>query len=315
MTADLLLSSPLILAVLALLIDGLMGSKTLLGRLIGPDSLLFRLHGRLSKKLDREDRSPAELRLRGVLAFASVALIAGLLGGMLDRADSLFGRAMALLVLTLLLGQRTVFEMVFEVLKALRDPGHADAPKRFGATRWAVERLALRFADGLVANLAVFFAGGFAGLMVFRTLSMMMAAGAPSGLERPKSAYYDIPVALFRIVTALPAILASFLLATAILFSPHGQANSFKGLGTRAPGFDSLMSRRLALGSFAFGFDFNFRVHPDARGESSWIGPQDGKARLSDADLKRAIAAVTFAGILVFSLLVIPAGYLIVSFS
>lgn len=302
-----------IFLLLALLLDGVLGGRKFLGRIPGPDQAIYFLLGQFSKRLDRPDRGKGALVVRGLLVLFSLMVVSAGLGLWIDswKTDSWGGQLFTVLLLALTVGQHNVWELVREIMRALTEPQHANAPKRYGATRWAVERLALRFSDGLIANGLFYLLGGFALLLPFRALSMMMATGAPSGLKPAPGPYYFATRILFALVATVPSLIASIFIILAWPFTPKARFLAMKGLWKNMSSAATSGARRRPLSVIAYAFGWNFRVHPAEAGPESWIGPRDGKARLSASDLGRAVFLVMVAGALVILVLLALLGLLL----
>lgn len=296
------------LLIAALLVDLALGGRRLLGRLPGPDHLLYGLVSAIAARLDRPGRGDGTNMARGLLMIAVLAPALAGLGHLVDRVafDGRIGSLLALVLLVLTIGQRAVWDLTRAIGKALGDGTQRADENRYGAARWALERLVLRFADGLVVNAVILMIGGFTLLLPFRLIAVTVSTGAPSGLLRPKGAFQRGAVILHEIAALPGTLIAGLVVATAQFFAPHGSARTFRGF---APGKGPyLMSRALPMGVLAYGLGLNFKSDTDLRDDAAlWFGPADGRARLGPADIRRcqlvAIAATLIAFLLLIALL------------
>ena len=304
-----------ILAILALVLDAALGNTFILRSLPGPDRAYFWILETFSHRLNRPERSERARFIRGLILIILLTLASFGLGTMIDTVflhGGLFLRLLCLFVLATFIGQRAVWDLTLGIAKALDDPKHQDDPARYQAARWSGERTALRFADGLVTNLSIFMLLGFKGLLAFRVLSMTMAVGAPSGLIPPKDVFFTPARFIFQIVSYVPSVFASLILATGTALTPGGRASAFKGFVSSVKDHQTVPSRRMALLSFAYGFQMNFQIHPDIKGKESWVGPEDGRARPTQADLRRIIAATILSSLISLLILVILTALILV---
>lgn len=296
------------LMVLAVALDSVLGG-TLVGRLLpSVDRWIFWCQTILQSKLDKANRSKGARRMRGAAVLLIMASLGWAIGTALDRSSAthtVVGQVMSLIVLSALMGQRSVWDMVLNLGKALDDPAHQAAPARMGVARWGAERVALRFADALVANGLIFLLSGFAGLLAFRALSTMMAAGSPSGLIAPKSPYFTAATAAFQGVSGATGLFGAVLLGLGSLFAPGSSIRAFNGSQAATKTKGLIWARALALGTFAHAFDLNFKQDPAVKGPENWIGPTDGRARLMRADLRKLVLSAALGTAIVVLLLLI----------
>lgn len=284
---DLPQADTLLLFLAAVSLDALLGGRRWLGRLTGPDSLFFALNKRLIARLDRSERSNIERAVRGLLVCIIFLPLMAFLGSLVDQIGEKgsIGFILTGVLLALILGQRLVFEMVEGLTQMLADPLHEGDKNRFGAARWGAERQILRLSDGLVANSLFFSFGGFALLIPYRFLSMMVAAGSPSGLAGPDTPYFALPRRLYLLLAMVPSLLTCLLLIVSAPLIPGGQFKAFQGL--RAMTKKGFITRSVPMAVTAHALGLAFRIVPDQPGSDNWVGPEEGKARLGAKDLKR----------------------------
>ena len=309
------IASYMVFILIASILDGFWGGRGFMGRFLGPDRIAYNVANYFSKKLNKKDRSINTLKFRGFVATFLLMCAAGLVGALIDNIafrtsfltnitsqttaeQSLAGQITATVLLSLIMGQRAVLELVLHVTKLLQDPDLKEEKHRYGAARWSVERLILRLSDGIIANLFLILLGlysgigGFAALFAFRILSVTIASGAPSGVEGPISPYYTYPRYGFTLITYIPAKITGLLLAVAALFTPTGTLHGFKAILNPRPknySYRLLRARAVPMAVMAHAFNLSFKINPDTNNLDNWLGPKDGKARLGPEDLKKII--------------------------
>jgi len=291
LTAEFLVA-PWVVLLGAAILDGLVGGPRLLGRLPGVDQILYARASWLREKLNRPDRSPGALHVRATLVLFFALPLLFLFGAALNGLLlSVSGALLSTFLVAQITGQTQTVLAARDVRDALNSDFGGYDEDRFSAARWAVERLAFRLGDGLVANAILFLIGGFALLLPFRFLSMLSVAGVPSGIALPTGAFDRTVQTLFQSIAAPLAVCARGLVAAALVLAPVRDRNlraALLGPGSIDPHMrDFLASRTLVLTGFLYGLGLNTAVsaaHPD-RG---WIGPTGGRARVSAQDVDRA---------------------------
>ena len=180
---------PPIVLLAALLIDAILGEFGPLFRVLPhPVSLIGALTGWLDRRLNRERRAAATRAVRGaVVAVGLAAALAALGWALAGVSRSLpFGWGIELLLVVLLLAQRSLFDHVRAVGRALetdglaggraavahivgRDPAQLD---EHGVARAAIESLAEGFCDAVVAPTFWYLLLGLPGLFVYKTIKL-----------------------------------------------------------------------------------------------------------------------------------------------
>jgi adenosylcobinamide-phosphate synthase len=174
----------------ALVLDAYVGDLPWLFRFLPhPIALIGRAIDWCDRKLNRPQRPPGVLRVRGlltVLVLGSGAVGIGLGLHWLAR-NYPQGWLVELLVITLMVAQRGLYDHVATVRRALdldglvaarravshivgRDP---DALDEHGVARAAIESLAENFADGVVAPVFWYLVAGLPGLVLYKTVNTM----------------------------------------------------------------------------------------------------------------------------------------------
>ncbi len=241
LTGDTLDFDPLALLLAALLLDAAIGEAGPLFRYIPhPVALIGRLIAFLERKLNREQRSPLDRRWRGVL---TVLIVTGLClavgwGTAWSSHLHIAGQVAELILLTLLIAQRSLFDHVRAVGLALRDDGLIAGRRavahivgrdphtldRHAVARAAIESCAENFSDGVVAPVFWYALFGLPGILVYKAINTM---DSMIGHKSPR--YHAFGMAAARLDDAMnliPARLAALLIVLASLFLPGGRPGS-----------------------------------------------------------------------------------------
>ncbi|HKF71685.1 MAG TPA: adenosylcobinamide-phosphate synthase CbiB [Stellaceae bacterium] len=235
---------PLLLVLAALVLDAVVGDPAaIFRRLPHPVALVGTLIGQLERRFNRQDLSDRDRRLGGIATVVVVVGIAAGVGAMVDRlaAGSAWGAAAEVVVLTVLLAQRSLYDHVAAVARALdreglaggreairhivgRDPASLDED---GVGRAAIESLAENFSDGVVAPVFWFLVLGLPGICAYKAVNTL-----DSMIGHKSDRYRAFGWAAARLDDAanlVPARLAGVLIAIAGALTP------------RASGWDALV--------------------------------------------------------------------------
>jgi adenosylcobinamide-phosphate synthase len=298
-------ADPLLLVVAGLALDGILGDMPALFRHVPhPVVLAGRAIAFCDRKLNREIRSEASRRGRGIVTVMALSGGAALLGFAIEFVcrGTAAGAFVKILLIAVFVAQRSLYEHVAAVGRALdgggvpagraairhivgRDPASLDM---FGVARAAIESLAENFGDGVVAPVFWYLLGGLPGLFAYKmtnTLDSMI------GHRSPRYRAFGWAAARFDdLLNLVPARLGGLLLAAAAVFTmgcrpghaitimlrdgrkhrslnagwPEGAMAGALGLALAGP-------RRYAQGIVA----------------DPWLG--DGSARAATSDIARAL--------------------------
>jgi len=220
----------------AMLLDAALGEpKWLWDRFPHPAVLM----GRVVAFCDRQlNRGPAR-RLRGVLAMALMGGAALLLGAAIHALPD-FG-LLELLVVAILLAQRSLVDHVAAVARGLRDSlpearrmvarivGRDTATMEGPAiARAAIESAAENLSDGVIAPLFWYLLGGLPGLMLYKITN---TADSMIGHRTPRHEEFGWAAARFDdLLNLIPARLTALLLAVA-----HGRFDAARIILRDAP--------------------------------------------------------------------------------
>jgi len=228
---------PPVVLLAALLIDAIVGEFGPLFRLLPhPVAMVGGAVGWLDARLNRERRSAATRAVRGAVVVLLLASAMAALGWQLADLSRMlpYGWIIELVLVVVLLAQRSLFDHVRAVARALerdgvaggraavahivgRDPARLDA---HGVARAAVESLAENFADGVVAPAFWYLLLGLPGLFVYKTINTM---DSMIGYRTERHAAFGMATArLDDALNFVPARLAGACIVAAAMFVPKG---------------------------------------------------------------------------------------------
>jgi adenosylcobinamide-phosphate synthase len=296
---------PLLVLLGALLLDAAIGDLPMLFRLVPhPVALVGSVIAWFERRLNRESRSEVARRTRGIVTVVILVVAAALAGVLLDRLCRAIasGWLVELVVVAILVAQRSLFDHVHAVAAALagkglaagreavghivgRDPMSLD---EYGVARAGIESLTENFSDGVVAPMLWTILFGLPGLFVYKTVNTL-----DSMIGHLSPRYRSFGWAAARLDDALnlvPARLAGLLIAAAALVTPQAHAGAalrtmLRDAGKhRSPNAgwpEAAMAGALGL-ALAGPRRYAERVVADP-----WVG--DGRARALPADMFRAL--------------------------
>lgn len=299
------LAPPMIL-IAAFLLDALVGEFGPLFRVVPhPVVLIGRLTGWLDRRLNRERRSLRTRLARGVFVAVFMVALAGAAGwGLTVLAHELrYGWAIELLAVTILLAQRSLFDHVRAVGRALRREGLPAAraavarivgrdPETLdshGVARAAIESLAENFADGVVAPAFWYLLFGLPGLFAYKAVNTM---DSMIGYRTPRHAAFGRAAArLDDAMNFVPARIAGAMIVVAALFVPRGRPiSSFRvmardGRKHRSP--NAGWPEAAMAGALGVALAGPRSYHGSAEA-SPWLG-EEFSARIGEAEIRRAL--------------------------
>lgn len=280
-------------ALIALLLDTMLGGRKYLGKIPGPDHIFHSILKVLCPFLDHDKYAFMRRLLRGLLVLSTGIIVLIPIGLWFDSVvrESLLGKTLGVLVLMLIFGQKTVRDHTLDLVTLLNNDAHKNNKGRFVAAQWAIERLTLRLADGMVANGFVLFISGFWGLFAYRFIVMMLAVGSSKGILRPQSPFYIPTWLLYEAITILPALFTFLLTSLAALLYPVTRKNVFKRFFLHTP--NSLISRELPLKTIAHVMNFSFLDRSQEDGEGHWFETKKQNKKPSANDLKETLTLIT----------------------
>jgi adenosylcobinamide-phosphate synthase len=296
---------PLLLLVAGLTIDAMYGDMPALFRRVAhPVALAGRAIAFFDRKLNRETRSDASRRGRGVVTVVFLVGAAAAVGLAIERLcqGHLLGAVAESLLIAVLVAQRSLYEHVAAVATALdagglvpgraavshivgRDPMSLDT---HGVARAAIESLAENFSDGVVAPVFWYLLLGLPGLFAYKmanTLDSMI------GHRTPRYRSFGWAAArLDDLLNLVPAPISGLLLVAAAFFADRCRPNRAMAIMLRdgrkhhspnAGWPESAMAGALGLALAGP------RRYAEGLVEDPWLG--EGSARAATADISRAL--------------------------
>jgi adenosylcobinamide-phosphate synthase len=295
----------LLLLVAGLVVDALFGDTPTLFRYIPhPVVLAGRAIAFFDRKLNREDRSEAARRERGIVTVVVLVGGAALLGLAVERVcgNSLIGAIVEAVLIGVLVAQRSLHEHVAAVAAALatgglaggreavrhivgRDPMSLDV---HGIARAALESLAENFSDGVVAPVFWYLLLGLPGLFAYKmanTLDSMI------GHRTPRYRAFGWAAArLDDVLNTVPAPLSGLLLAAAAVFAKNGRPGHALTIMLRDGRKHHSPNAGWPESAMAGALDLALagpRRYPEGLVADPWLG--DGSARVGVSDISRGL--------------------------
>lgn len=261
---------------LALALDLIAGGRRLLGWVPGPNEFFDRLATFFSAKLDRKSRSNSARRFRGIFVCLLILPLLFFFGQFLNRFiyDTTLITIVLAIGLALMLRQRRLWDDIIDTLKAGTAPQNA---------RKQIDAVIMGFSDGVVVSLTLFLLGGFALLLPYRFVRVSLEQQQRGTGMRPDSPFLALFWSLGELAAFIGSWIAAAWMAMAHIFLPGTSLSAFYPLITYKKGVP--LSRQFTLGVIGYGSGLSFE---DGRTKSGgWIGPQDGRARQTAADIRR----------------------------
>lgn len=304
-------ADPLLLLAAGLAVDAWFGDMpAVFARIPHPVVLAGRAVAFFDRKLNRDIRSTASRRARGIVTAAVLvggAALLGLIIRLLCRG-SLAGAVVEVVLIAILVAQRSLFEHVAAVALALdgaglaagrdavrhivgRDPASLD---RHGVARAAIESLAENFCDGVVAPVFWYLVLGLPGLFACKmanTLDSMI------GHKTPHYRAFGWAAARFDdLINLVPARLSGLLIAAAALFAAGGRPRRALAVMLRDARKHRSPNAGWPEGAMAGALGLALagpRRYAEGMALDPWVG--DGTARADTSDIGRALGVYKIA--------------------
>jgi adenosylcobinamide-phosphate synthase len=301
----------LLVLLAALLLDAAIGELPLVFRhLPHPVVLVGRAIAWFDHRLNREERSETARRARGIATVVILVVAAALTGLLIDRLCRAVGSGwlIELLVIAVLVAQRSLFEHVRAVAVALdekglyagreavrhivgRDPMSLD---EHGVARAGIESLAENFSDGVVAPVFWTILCGLPGLFVYKTVNTL---DSMIGHLSPRYRSFGWAAArLDDVLNLAPARLSGLFLAAAAVLVPQAQGGSALRIMLRDAGKHRSPNAGWPEAALAGALDLALagpRRYPERVVADPWIG--GGRARATAGDMYRALLIFVIA--------------------
>jgi adenosylcobinamide-phosphate synthase len=316
-------SDPFVILLLALALDLAFGDMALVFRYLPhPVVIVGQAVGFFDRRLNRESRGDNARQIRGVVTVFVLVGAAAAIGWLVNEYLGIVHYAWAIeaLIVAVLLAQRSLFDHVAAVGKALQEEGLTSACQavakivgrdpesldEFGVARAAVESLFENFSDGVVAPAFWYLLLGLPGIFAYKTASTL---DSMIGHRSPKYLYYGWAAArLDDALNWIPARLTAALICVAALFLPGARP----GEAARAALADARKHRSpnagwpeaAAAGALGLALGGPRRYLGTVMNEP-WLG--EGRARLTVADIGAALKLYLAAATVLAALLLIGA--------
>lgn len=295
---------PLILLLIALLLDGYLGETRFPFRLFRhPVEIIGMLISWFDCKLNRDNRPAVDRAFRGALVVIIILSLAAMVGwgaSWLTQNHS-FGWVLELFFLTTLLAGRGLYDSVREVGMGLekslergreavshiagRSPEHLD---EFGVARAAIESCAENFSDGLVAPVFWYVLFGLPGLLIYKAVNTM---DSMIGHMTPKYRAFGMTAArLDDVLNIIPARLSGLFFVLAATVTPNAHPLRALKIMLRDASKHRSMNAGWPEGAAAGALNIALagpRRYRNTIVEDPWLG--DGTARTGVKDIRNML--------------------------
>lgn len=296
---------PMVLLLLALGIEGYLGNPFQRIKFIRhPVEIIGGFIAIMEKKLNRENRTTMDRAVRGfILVFLVVAICAVIGWGVAWLTQNhVFGWVLELALTIMLLAQKSLYDHVRAVAKALeggsledarlavshivgRDPAYLD---EHGVARAAIESLAENFSDGIIAPVFWYVLFGFPGLLVYKAINTM---DSMIGHKNDRYRAFGMTAArLDDVVNLIPARLSGLFIVMAAFFAGSAHPlRAFKIMWRDASKHRS-PNAGWPEGAMAGALDLALagpRKYAQQVIQDPWVG--DGRARVVERDITKAL--------------------------
>ncbi|HZS81812.1 MAG TPA: adenosylcobinamide-phosphate synthase CbiB [Stellaceae bacterium] len=302
---------PLLVLVGALLLDALLGDMPFLfRRLPHPIALVGNAVSWFERRLNRPRRSEGARRVRGIVTVILLVGGAALLGYAVETLCRAFARGwiLELVIIAVLVAQRSLFDRVRDVAEALarkgldagraavrhivgRDPQSLDA---HGVARAGIESLAENLSDGVVAPVFWTLLLGLPGLFAYKTANTL---DSMIGHRSPRYRSFGWAAArLDDVLNLAPARLTGALIALAAFLAPQAAGSEAVRIMLRDAGKHRSPNAGWPEAAMAGSLGLALvgpRRYDGHVAEDPWLG--DGRARAMPADINRALFVYVLA--------------------
>lgn len=306
LTAEIAGLQPAAILFAALVIDAVFGEFGPLFRTIPhPVAVVGGLVGWLERRLNRLQRGVRTRVVRGLVVVLLMLVLSAAAGWYLAAlARSVpYGWAIELAAATLLVAQRSLFDHVLAVARALsrggladgriavarivgRDPGALD---EHAVARASVESLAENLADGVVAPVFWYLLFGLPGLFVYKTVNTM---DSMIGYRTERYAAFGMCAArLDDVLNYVPARIAALLIVAASLFVPRGKPVAALRVALRDGSKHRSPNAGWPEAAMAGGLGVALagpRTYDGRTEDEAWLGGEFS-AQIGVADIRRAL--------------------------
>ncbi len=278
--------------------------------------ILDKLFGGVGDRLDKATRRRSDLAFRGFVLTAFVMFLAIFVGKMLQYGVSghVFYGLTEVFCVSLLISSGSVWFCLLRLYFAMEQKqvgqGAYYAISRstrsnltigddFGITRAAMNFTVRSFDKGLVAPIFWYLIGGLPLIVLYSALAGLSWRFGKSGFTKGFGA---VPLALERLLGAVPSLLSAMLITLASAFTPtartHKAITAWLGAKNRSP----YEQGGLPLSALAWGLNVSLGGASQDLGGSAikaaWTGPEGASAKLDHGHLRRGLYVSVMAHIL-----------------
>jgi adenosylcobinamide-phosphate synthase len=288
-----------------LALDAVVGEMRPLFRFVPhPVAVVGGVIANLERRLNRESRGRGARRARGALVVLFVVVAATLCGWLLAvlARHWRWGWAIEIVAITVLVAQRSLYDHVFAVCRALESggvaAGRAEVAKIVGrdpnsldehaVARAGIESLFENFSDAVVAPALWYLLLGLPGLFAYKAINTL-----DSMIGHRDERYIDFGAFAARLDTVanfVPARLSALIVAAASVVVPQGNpAAALKTMlrdARKHRSFNAGWPEGAAAGALGLALAGPRRYGSELVNDP-WIG--DGRARATPADMRRAL--------------------------
>jgi adenosylcobinamide-phosphate synthase len=309
---------PLFLLLIAIAVEGYVGEAAFVFRHVPhPIRIIGGLIGFFDDKLNREKRPEMDRAIRGTLVVVFMVVLTSAVGvGVMWLTLHIpYGWVLEAVLLTTLLASRGLYNAVAKVAHGLevgglqagrdavgqivgRDPQTLDAA---GVGRAAIESLAENFSDAVAAPIFWYVVLGMPGILVYKTVNTLDSMIGHKTLRH--RAFGFTAARLDDALNAIPARLSALIFAAAAVFVPTARPSAALRTAVR----DAKKHRSFNAGwpeaAMAGALDLALagpRIYGGETVPDHWMG--DGRARVTNKDISRALYLYIVACLIVFAL-------------
>lgn len=277
----------------ALTLDALFGGRKAFGALPSLDGLLEVCLKFLRKRLERENRSPRAHVWRGTFVLAVLGPVTVSVGLLLNSA--VFWHTATATLAAVLLAQMLATKLTWQLAESLAKGGNS------ADRRQSIEIVFSAYSMSFISSMLLFLIGGFALLLPYR---LLLAADNASADSVKASSFLKPFVAVRRLLASPGELLAIAFTLFAALLVPWSYVA--QGIKTLAQTRHKIRNGTLAIVSGAFNMSLQTA---DVASQQSWIGPENGTAKIDDETCRHAliVALVAFAVSIAFLLVLLLA--------
>ncbi len=278
---------------------------------------LDRIFGGFGRRLDKRQRKPADLILRGFFLTVPVCILSYEIGVTANLAAGLNRLYMLpeILCLSVLVTSGAVWFSLLRLFRALKMKGASvkgayytisrsarhdlSGSDDYGITRSGMALAARAFDKGMVAPLFWYVLAGLPAAFIYAGLAAMSWRFGRDGFTR---GFGRVPMGLEKLMGFVPNVIAGFLIVLAGIFTPTGGiTRGFAGILGRAGNVRyeegglpvTAMAHALHVGLGGPAIDLEGSAL-----QRQWAGPENATAQLDGAHLKRALYIIVVAHLL-----------------